>query len=219
MLRNLALWTALFGTVGCSKSEPVAVPRAASEPNSSDPAHAPIQPKLTDVLGEEPKIKFETVEAETAYWQARAIEEVKKRFEKLTEAEAKKVFDELKPHEQANIQRIRTWLPHKRISEMGNAGEDVQTLTNFPTQFDTELALKRLLEFADDSGAPVLIEKLGIKSPKAIVWFRMEYGQISPETQSLVWGINQKIRTEGIASLAPSELAIVRARPGLFPSP
>jgi hypothetical protein len=219
MLRSLTYWIALLGALGCAKSEPVAVPRAASEPNSSDPAIAPIQPKLTDVLADEPTIKFETVEAEIAYWQARGIKEVKKRFEKLTEAEVQKIFDELSPHEQANIRRIRTWLPHKRISEMGNVAEDVQTLTSFPTQFDPELALNRLLELADDSGAPLLIKKLGIKSPRAIVEFRMEFGQISPDTQTLIWGINQKIRTEGIESLAPSELAIVRARPGLFPSP
>lgn len=219
MLKQLTVGFMLFGATGCSKSDPSIARTTASAQIGNPSTEAPIQPKLTaESFGEVPA-KFESVEAELDYWQRRVIDDVKKRFASLTEADIQKEFDNLEPHIKASVQRIKTWLPHKRISEMGNAGNDVIILTSFPKQFDAEIALRRLLEFGDDSGAPELIRKLGVKAPRAIVGFRMDFGQIGPDTQALVWGINQKLRSGGSTKLSPSEFALVQSRPALFPAP
>lgn len=204
---------AVAAIAGCSGSEPVAARRV----ESTEAAEVPIQPKLTESIEDDSTLKFESVEAEMAYWQSRAITEVKKRFEKLTPAEIQKIFSELKPEEQASVQRVQSWLPHKRIMEMGNPAQDVAIITGFPTQFDVDLAMQRMLEYADDSGAAVLMKNMGVTKPKAMVWFRMEFGQISPEAQSMIWGIHQKLKEGGLAKLSPSELGLLQTRPGLFP--
>jgi len=205
---------------GCSPAEPTIKRQASPPPASASkddaaaaPETAPVEAKAT-----EPTKKFNSPEVEMAYWEDKTIREIKSRFDKLDKATIQKAFDKLSPEEKANVERIRSWLPHKRITEMSNVDEDVVTITSHPEQFDAVLSLHRLLEYADDSGAYRLLKNLGVTEPKKIVAFRMDFGQITPDVQAVVWGITQKAKNQGVSSLTTSERALFQARRGLFPA-
>jgi hypothetical protein len=209
-----------IAVAGCSPSEP-AIKRQAPMPPASaanNDASAPAEPAPPESKAAEPDKKFNSPEEEIAYWEEKSISEIKQRFVKYDKAAIQKSFDKLSREEKANVERIRSWLPHKRITEMSNVEEDVMTITNNPEQFDVELSLRRLLEYADDSGAYRLLKNLGVTKPKQIVAFRMDFGQVTPDVQAVVWGITQKAKNQGVASLTTSERALFQARRGLFPA-
>jgi hypothetical protein len=218
MCRRIA-WIGLAVMIGgCSRPEPSAARPDAAASNSSPAADPAANVKLPDAVAGEQEKKFNSPEEETAYWQEKIGNEVKRRFEKLDKEKIEKFYEKLPAAEKANVDRIRSWLPHKRIMEMSNVDEVVMTITSNPEQFDVDLALKRLLEYADDSGADRILKNLGVTKPKAIVRFRMDFGQVTPDVQAIVWGITQKVKREGFGSLSTSERALVQSRPGLFPT-
>ena len=198
---------------GCSQGEPVAEkspPRA----ESSDP---PLQPVLPSVISTEPEKTFNSLEEGIAYWEQQLIEDNQRLREKKTKEEIKKRFDSLPANEKASIERVRTWLPNKRITEMDNVDEDVPTLANNADQFEPALAIKRMLEYADESGAPRLLKNLGVTNPKAMVRFRLAYGQITPDQQALVWGVTQRVKTQGFKNLTHTDQMLLQHQ-GLFPT-
>jgi hypothetical protein len=201
---------------GCSQGD-------ASSARPSTPASQPAEDvaaklQLPPAKPVEPDLKFNSQEEEIAYWEQKIITESVRRFEKLDKAAVQKRFDDLSPTDKANIERIRTWLPHKRIKEMSNVDEDVTMIASNPDQFDTALAIKRLLEYGDESGSYHLLKNLGVTKPKAIVIFRMEFGQVTPDIQTIIWGVTQKVAKEGMGSLTGSERILLQNRRGLFPT-
>jgi len=212
--------TLCFGLViitsGCSQND-------SGSARSSAPASQPVEDaaaklQLPPVKAPEPELKFNSPEEEIKYWEEKLISETVRRFEKLDKAAIQKHFDELSPTEKANIERIRTWLPHKRIREMSNIEEDVTTLASHLEQFDVAVAIKRLLEYGDESGSYQLLKNLGVTKPQAIVLFRVEFGQITPEVQAVIWGITEKATKEGMGSLSGSERSLLQTRRALFPT-
>jgi hypothetical protein len=153
-----------------------------------------------------------------AYWEDEYIQAAVRKQESRDKESLERAFEKLSQSDQAAILRIRSWLPHKRITEMGNVEDDLRIISSHPEQFDIALACRRMLEYADDSGARKILKNLGVERPKAIVSFRIDYGQLLPTVQQMVWGITEKLKTTGYASLTESERALFHARPGLFPT-
>ena len=81
---------------------------------------------------------------------------------------------------------------------MGNVDEDVTTLAKNADQFEPALAIKRMLEYADESGARRLLKNLGVTNPQAMVRFRLAYGQITPEMQGASLGRNAESQRERV---------------------
>jgi hypothetical protein len=201
---------------GCSQND-------SGSARSSAPASQPVEDtaaklQLPPVKPLEPELKFNSPEEEIKYWEEKVISATVARHEKLDKAAIQKRFDDLPATEKANIERIRTWLPHKRIREMSNIEEDVTTLASHLEQFEVAVAVKRLLEYGDESGSYRLLKNLGVTKPQAIVLFRIEFGQVTPDIQTVIWGITQKATKEGMGSLSASELSLVQTRRGLFPT-
>ena len=198
---------------GCSHGEPVP-PKSPPRAESTDP---PLQPVLPSVISTEPEKTFSSLEEGIAYWEQQVIDENRRLYENKTKAEIKKRFDSLPDNEKANIERIRAWLPNKRITEMGNIDEDVTTIATNADQFEPALSIKRMLEYADESGAPQLLKNLGVTNPRATVRFRLAYGQITPEMQALVWGVTQRVKKNGFQNLTYTDQMLLK-RQGLFPT-
>jgi hypothetical protein len=198
---------------GCSHGDPVP-PKSPPRAESTDP---PLQPVLPSVISTEPEKTFSSLEEGIAYWERQVVEENRQLYSKKTKAEIKKRFDSLQDSEKASVERIRAWLPSKRITEMGNVDEDVTTLANNADQFEPALAIQRMLEYADESGAQQLLKNLGVTNPRAMVRFRLAYGQITPEMQALVWGVTQRVKQNGFQNLTHTDQMLLK-RQGLFPT-
>jgi hypothetical protein len=203
----------ILAACGCSQGEPVA-PKPPPKAESTDP---PLKPVLPSVISTEPDKTFNSLEEGIAYWEQQLIEDNQRLREKKTKEEIKKRFDALPANEKASIERIRAWLPNKRIMEMGNVDEDVPILANNADQFEPVLAIKRMLEYADESGAPRLLKNLGVTNPKAMVRFRLAFGQITPDQQALVWGVTQRVKERGFKNLTHTDQMLLQ-RQALFPT-
>jgi hypothetical protein len=110
------------------------------------------------------------------------------------------------------------WLPHKRVAEMNNVNDDIRVLSTYLDHFDVAVACRRMLEYADDTGAEQILKNLGVDQPKRMVAFRIDYGQLLSDVQGVVWGITQKVKSEGFDGLTDTERLLMRKRPGLFPT-
>jgi hypothetical protein len=212
-MRRMWCFGLLLAAGGCSQGEPVAQ-KPPPRTESTDPA---LKPVLPSVLITEPDKTFSTLEEGIAYWEQQLIEDNQRQREKKTKEEIQKRFDRLPANEKANIERIRAWLPNKRITEMGNVDEDIPTLATNADQFEPALAIKRMLEYADESGAQRLLKNLGVTNPKAMVRFRLAFGQITPDQQTLVWGVTQRVKEKGFKNLSHTDEMLLQKQ-ALFPT-
>jgi hypothetical protein len=219
MMRWLALALAV-ATAGCARS----VSSSAASTDSLPPLTAEEEAAIEARVASRSKFappetkKFASREEETAHWENEYIQAGVRAQETADKAALQLAFDKLSASDQASILRIRTWLPHKRIAEMDNVEDDVRVLADFPEHFDMALARRRMLEYADDSGALQILKNLGVDRPKSMVAFRIEFGQLLPKVQGAIWGITQKYNNGQFDELSDAERSLMRKRPGLFPT-
>jgi hypothetical protein len=62
-----------------------------------------------------------------------------------------------------------------------------------------------------------LLKNLGATNPKAMVRFRLAFGQITPDQQALVWGVTQRVKERGFKNLTHTDEMLLQ-RQALFPT-